>query len=115
MSIPETDLEARAFPKLTVEQIDLLRPYGDVRQAQAGEVLFEVGDRASPMVVVLAGSTEIVDRSERVDRIVNVGGPGDFHGELACSPGRPPSPPASCGNQASSSSCRNRGCARRSP
>lgn len=82
MSVPETELRARAFPKLTEEQIDLLRAFGEVRQTHAGEVLFELGDRDYPLVVVLAGSTEIIDRSERVDRIVNVGEPGDFHGEL---------------------------------
>jgi thioredoxin reductase (NADPH) len=82
MTAPERNLKAQAFPKLTDEQIALLRPYGTVHPTHAGEALFEVGDREYPLVVVLAGSTEIVDRSERVDRIVTVGGPGDFHGEL---------------------------------
>jgi thioredoxin reductase (NADPH) len=82
MSIPESELERRAFPRLTDDQIDLLRPFGEVRPTAAGEILFEVGDRDYPMVVVLSGSTEIVDRSERVDSILMTNTAGDFLGEL---------------------------------
>ena len=34
------------------------------------------------MIVVLAGRTEIVDRSERVERVLRASGPGEFNGEL---------------------------------
>ena len=82
MSVAEIDFKQRAFPKLSDDQIAQLRPYGEVRRTQADDVLFEVGDREYPLVVVLSGSTEIIDRSERINRLVNTGGPGDFHGEL---------------------------------
>ncbi len=82
MSIPDSELERRAFPRLNAEQIDQLRPFGDVRPTETGEVLFEVGDRDYPMVVVLSGRTEVVDRSERVNSILTTGEAGDFHGEL---------------------------------
>ena len=82
MSVPESDVVVAAFPKLTAEQIDLLRPYGQVHQTHAAEVLFEVGDRGYPMVVILSGSMEIIDRSERVDRVIRTSGPNEFLGEL---------------------------------
>ncbi len=82
MRIPETELERRAFPRLTDEQIALLLPFGEVRDTEAGDVLFEVGDRDYPMVVVLSGHTEVLDRSERVDSVLTTGEAGDFHGEL---------------------------------
>ena len=82
MSVPQTDIMQRAFPKLTPEQIDQLRPYGEVHRTYAHEVLFEAGDREYPLVVMLSGCSAIVDRSERTDRVIHTGGPGDFHGEL---------------------------------
>jgi thioredoxin reductase (NADPH) len=82
MSMKPPALEHQAFPLLSAEQIALLRPFGEVRQTQAGDVLFEVGDRDYPFVVVLSGETEVVDRSEGIDRHVTTGPPGHFHGEL---------------------------------
>jgi thioredoxin reductase (NADPH) len=82
MSVPIAEIERQAFPRLSEEQIGLLRRYGEVRRTRAGDVLFEVGDRGYSMVVVLSGCTEIVDRSEGIDRHINTGRPGDFHGEL---------------------------------
>jgi thioredoxin reductase (NADPH) len=82
MSVPQTDIMQRAFPKLTPEQIDQLRPYGEMHRTYAHEVLFEAGDREYPLVVMLSGCSAIVDRSERTDRVIHTGGPGDFHGEL---------------------------------
>lgn len=75
-------LEQAAFPVLSAEQIDLLRPFGEVRQTQVGDVLFEIGDRTYPLVVVLSGQTAVVDTSERVERSLKLSGPGEFVGEL---------------------------------
>jgi thioredoxin reductase (NADPH) len=82
MIMQTSELAQQAFPVLTEEQIALLRPLGEVRRTRAGDVLFEVGDRDYPFVVVLSGKTEVVDRSEGVDRVLMTGGPGHFHGEL---------------------------------
>ena len=82
MSVPETEFERQAFPVLTDDQIDLLRPFGEVRPTQSGEVLFEVGDRTYPLVVVLSGQTAIINRSEDDDQLVSTTGPGGFNGEL---------------------------------
>ncbi len=82
MSIPQTELERQAFPLLSTEEIELLRPFGEVRATQTGDVLFEIGDAEYPLVVILSGETQIIDRSERVDRIIGTSGPGRFIGEL---------------------------------
>ena len=37
------DRQAEAFPVLTPAQIDRIRPYGNVRSVQAGEVAFRTG------------------------------------------------------------------------
>lgn len=75
-------LEQQAFPTLDQRQIGLLRPFGEERPTAVGEVLFEVGDAAYDLVVVLAGRTAIVDRTEGEDRVIKESGPGEFHGEL---------------------------------
>jgi CRP-like cAMP-binding protein len=82
LDLSQQTLERQAFPVLDAEQIGLLRPLGRERATRAGDVLFAVGDADYPLVVVLAGRTEIVDRSEGVDRAIKVSGPGEFHGEL---------------------------------
>jgi thioredoxin reductase (NADPH) len=76
------DLLRRESPILTPEEIDLLRPFGTVRATRAGEVLFEVGDRGYPLVVVLSGRVAVFDRSGGVDTLIKSCGPGEFHGEL---------------------------------
>jgi thioredoxin reductase (NADPH) len=82
MKLSSEELERQAFPVLTQEQIDLLRPFGEERSIDARNVLFEAGDLEYPMVVVLAGRTEIIDRSEEPDRVIRIGAPGEFHAEL---------------------------------
>src|SRR5918994_2914254 len=82
MSDPRSEIQPQAFPLLTDEQIALLRPFGEVRPTQAGEVLFEVGDATYPLVIVLSGQTMVVDRSEGTDQLITTTGPGGFNGEL---------------------------------
>jgi thioredoxin reductase (NADPH) len=72
----------QAFPVLTDDQIELLRPFSTERATAAGEVLFEIGDLEYPMVVVLSGRVRIVDRSFGMGRSLKESGPGEFVGEL---------------------------------
>jgi thioredoxin reductase (NADPH) len=76
-------LQQLAFPVLTSEQIDLLRPFAETRPTAAGDVLFADGDETCPMIVVLSGRTEVIDTSERVERVLKSSGPGEFHAELS--------------------------------
>ena len=82
MALDITQLEQQSFPVLSSEQIALFRPFGEVRQTEVGDILFDVGDRVYPFVVVLAGRVEVVDRSERVERNLKMSGPGEFVAEL---------------------------------
>jgi thioredoxin reductase (NADPH) len=82
MDFPRDERERQSAPVLSAEQIASLRPLGEIRQTHAGDVLFEVGDSTYPMVVVLAGRTEIIDRSEGIDRVIKTSGPGEFQAEL---------------------------------
>ena len=82
MSDFQSKIQPQAFPILTDEQIALLHPFGEVRATRAGEVLFEVGDATYPLVVVLSGQTEIVDRSDESNQVIATTGPGGFNGEL---------------------------------
>jgi thioredoxin reductase (NADPH) len=71
------------FPKLTRAQIARLEPHGQRLDAQAGEVLAEPGRRHDRLLIVLAGSLEIVLPGLHGDELVNVLVPGDFSGELS--------------------------------
>ncbi len=74
-------------PELSDAQIDRLRPYGQVRPTQPGDVLFQEGD-VYDFFVVLDGAVEIVDRSEDEEKIIAVDGPGLFLGELSLMTGQ---------------------------
>lgn len=71
-----------AFPTLTAERIDLLRPFGRERATAAGDVLFEVGDADYDLVVILSGRVEVVDRTGGEHRVLKASGPGEFLAEL---------------------------------
>ena len=82
MSDTQSKIQLQAFPILTDEQMALLYPFGEVHATTAGEVLYEVGDATYPLVIVLSGQTEIVDRSDESDQVIATTGPGGFNGEL---------------------------------
>lgn len=54
------DVRGEAFPTLTAEQINRIRPSSKVRQVKVGDILFEPGDSDVPFFVLLSGSMEIV-------------------------------------------------------
>ena len=68
---------------LSDEHISQLRPYGRVRRTTPGEVLFETGDAEYPLVVILSGRTEILDRSDGVDSVIATSRRGQFDGEIS--------------------------------
>src|SRR5690349_7023513 len=67
-------LRAQAFPVLTVDQIARLRPFGTERPTTPGDILFAIGDAHYPLVVVLQGRTEVVDRAGGTERIIKTSG-----------------------------------------
>ncbi len=81
-SIDAPDRQTQAFPVLTPEQIDRIRPYGNVRAVQAGEILFEPGKLGMPCFVVLSGTLEIAMPGLSGERMIVTHGPGQFSGEV---------------------------------
>lgn len=52
----------QAFPKLTAQEIDRIRRFGEVRRYADGGMLFEIGKPALGMFVVLSGHVSICQR-----------------------------------------------------
>jgi hypothetical protein len=73
---PEQHDSDRLFPVLTPEQLGRTVNYGGKRSIEPGEVLFEVGDQAVRVFVVLAGQLEIVRPAGEHPDFVTVLGPG---------------------------------------
>ncbi len=82
MSFTPEQYREQAFPRLTTDQIELMRPFGTEQPTAAGDVLFEIGDLEYPMVVVLTGRVRVVDRSFGANHLIGESGPGEFVGEL---------------------------------
>ncbi len=83
MSISPDELRRLAFPLLDAASYAALRAFGHERATVAGEVLFRAGDATYPLVAVAAGRTRILDRAADPPAVIEDGGPGAFHGELA--------------------------------
>ncbi|WP_405575426.1 FAD-dependent oxidoreductase [Streptomyces sp. NBC_01167] len=81
--LTETPDQFGAYPKLTREQIEVLKRHGRKRPTSEGAVLFREGEPFGEFLVVLAGLVEVVHDYEGPDeRTVAVHGPGRFLGEL---------------------------------
>jgi thioredoxin reductase (NADPH) len=72
-----------AFPRLTDDQLEMLRAVGEVREVEPGEVLFREGDEAYDFFALETGSVAIVSgyRSEEPE-VIAVHGERRFTGEL---------------------------------
>jgi thioredoxin reductase (NADPH) len=81
-SISTSEWQAEAFPVLTPDQIERIRPYGTVRAVQAGEILFEAGELAMPCFIVLSGKLDIVITSLSGEHVFATHGPGNFSGDM---------------------------------
>jgi thioredoxin reductase (NADPH) len=68
--------------RLSTEQLELLRRYGEIRPTEAGQVLFREGDRGYDFIVILSGTVTVVDHQAGVERELATGGPGEFVAEL---------------------------------
>jgi thioredoxin reductase (NADPH) len=64
---------------LSQAQLELLAEHGEERTADAGEVLFSVGDKSYPFMAIIEGEAEIRDESGR--ELISHG-PSGFVGEL---------------------------------
>jgi CRP-like cAMP-binding protein len=76
------DDDPTLFPKLTDEQLDLLKQHGYIRQTTVGEVLFREGDATYDVMVLLEGRVAIVLGSGDVARDITIHRPRDIMIEL---------------------------------
>src|SRR5512142_749347 len=59
--VVQTRREQMYFP-LTDEEIERLRPFGEVRRFEEGEYLAHAGDVGRGMIVILAGRVDVIRR-----------------------------------------------------
>ena len=76
------DINPAAFPKLDDAQIARVANFGTELEAKAGEILFEQGDSARGVFVVLQGSIEILNVSNTEEAVLRILNRGDFTGEV---------------------------------
>jgi thioredoxin reductase (NADPH) len=77
------DDDPALFPKLTDEQLALLRPLGHVATVEVGQVLFRIGDVPHDVMVLLAGSVAVLVGSAEAERELTVHKPRDLMTELS--------------------------------
>ena len=82
IGLPETGDNHGAFPRLTDEQLDVLRGIGIRRTVQPGEVLFREGDDSYDFFAIEEGSIAIVQGYGGENRVIAVHGARRFTGEL---------------------------------
>lgn len=73
--------ETESWPVLTEVEINRGRPYGRVRQAELGEILYRPGMVGMSCFILLSASLEIVQPSIYGERLIKNFCPGMFTGE----------------------------------
>ena len=79
MQQPSSPVAPPPSPTLSASQLSTLRELGEERKAETGEVLYRVGDRDYPFIVIVEGEVAILDSAG--NEIVRHGASG-FLGEL---------------------------------
>src|SRR2546428_9146102 len=69
------------FPTLTAAQVQRIAGHGRRRAIARGEVLVDVGDKASPFFVVVSGELQVVRPSGATATLIVTHRPGQFSGE----------------------------------
>jgi len=89
--MPNQDLLAIAFPKLTADQMAGMDECRLCRRKhyRAAEPLFLVGERNPRFYVVIGGEIEIVDESGDAPKTIVTHGPASFAGDVSLITGRP--------------------------
>src|SRR5579871_1004647 len=76
-----TDFEQAAFPTLSNDEMDSLRPLGTLVEFADGEALFKAGDADIDLFVVDTGAVEILNPTDN-NRTVAVHPPHAFAGDI---------------------------------
>lgn len=77
------------FPTLSAAQVARITAHGEVRGVHAGEILFDVGERHVPFLVVTAGRVDAARPTKGGETPVASHGPGGFTGDVNMLSGRP--------------------------
>jgi thioredoxin reductase (NADPH) len=77
------------FPRLTREQIEYLAEIGTQLSFARGELVFEHGQRETPLYVVLSGALDIIDRAPEGDRYFTQCREGTFAADISMFTGEP--------------------------
>lgn len=83
--------DEHVFPKLTPQEIDRLRRFGEVRRYVPGDALFVTGDVAPGMYVLIKGSVRVTRRDPLGHHAAPIveQGPGEFVAEVGQLSGQP--------------------------
>src|SRR6476659_4860582 len=85
----ETPDSHEAFPRLTADQLDVLKTWGQRRTAEVGDFLYHAGERVDEVLAVLSGRVAIIQNDPDADHIIEVHGQGRVLGELGMLEGLP--------------------------
>ena len=82
MTNPSENRREQMFRRLTEAQVARMSVIGHRREVRAGEVLYESGEQHTSLIVVIAGSLELVRPAGDREEVITVHGPGQFTGEI---------------------------------
>ena len=77
------------FPRLTPEQIGYLAEIGTQLAFARGDVVFEHGERETPLYVVQSGAIDVIDHAPEGDRYFTQCRPGTFAADISMFTGEP--------------------------
>ena len=77
------------FPRLTSEQVEYLAQIGTQLSFARGDLVFEHGQRETPLYVVLSGALDIIDRAPEGDRYFTQCREGTFAADISMFTGEP--------------------------
>jgi CRP-like cAMP-binding protein len=77
------------FPRLTAAQIEKLAEGAEALSLSPGEILFEQGQRDTPLYVVLSGAIDVIDGQPEGDRYFTQCQPGTFAADTSMFTGEP--------------------------
>src|SRR5260370_39474040 len=72
--------ETQTWPVLTDAEIDRVRPYGRVRQAELGEILYRPGEVGASCYILLSATVQIVQPRIDGERLITNPCPGTLTG-----------------------------------
>ncbi len=78
-----------AFPRLSAQELDQLRPYATCRDLEPGEYIFKSGETGFSFYVILSGEIEIIEATSGEEKHVATHHPGEFTGDVDMLTGRP--------------------------